>query len=255
MGLETLVQAATAKHPAALVANERLQDIMGPVSIAKSVVLVSETTTWLHYTLLVSVVTLAGISLLQRLLRTRLVPTSHDVEVQRKDPKSPLHSVTTFEDLSLRPELLKGVYACGFNEPSKIKETALPLLLADRPLNMIAQSQSGTGKTAAFVLASLSRVDEKQRYAQVLILSPTYELAVHTGEVVKRMATFCTITFCYAVRGDTLSRGEKIQNHVILGTPGKIVDWALKFNFFDLSRIKVFVLDEADIMIAMHGHH
>ncbi|KAH7974602.1 hypothetical protein HPB49_017229 [Dermacentor silvarum] len=54
---------------------------------------------------------------------------------------------------------------------------------------------------------------------------------------------------------EPVSRGEKIQDHVILGTPGKIVDWALKFNFFDLSRIKVFVLDEADIMIAMHGHH
>ncbi|KAH7978889.1 hypothetical protein HPB49_007234 [Dermacentor silvarum] len=99
-------------------------------------------------------------------------------------------------------------------------------------------------------------VDETQRYPQVLILSPTYELAVQTGSVAKKMAAWCPrITFSYAVRGNNYSRGEKIQDQVILGTPGKIVDWAFKFKFFELSRIKVFVLDEADIMIAMHGHH
>ncbi|XP_049516962.1 DEAD-box helicase Dbp80 [Dermacentor silvarum] len=254
MGPETLILAATAKSPAALVANQCLQN-MSPVSIAKSV-FVSETTTWLHYTLLVSVVTPAEISLMRKILRSRLVHTSHAVEVQYKDPKSPLHSITTFEDLRLRPELLRGVYDCGFDKPSKIQETVLPMLLADPPLNMIAQSQSGTGKTAAFILASLSRVDETQRYPQVLILSPTYELAVQTGNVAKKMAAWCPrITFSYAVRGNNYSRGEKIQDQVILGTPGKIVDWAFKFKFFELSRIKVFVLDEADIMIAMHGHH
>uniref|UniRef100_L7M813 RNA helicase n=1 Tax=Rhipicephalus pulchellus TaxID=72859 RepID=L7M813_RHIPC len=201
-------------------------------------------------------VTPAETSLMQKIIRSRLVVSTHDVEVQRRDPKSPLYSIKTFEELKLRPELLKGVYASGFDLPSKIQETALPTLLADPPQNMIAQSQSGTGKTAAFILASLSRVDEEQRYPQVLILSPTYELAIQTGEVAKKMAQFCKrITFCYAVRGVTFSHGEKIEDQVILGTPGKIIDWAFKFKFFDLSRIKVFVLDEADIMIAQQGHH
>ncbi|KAL1428358.1 hypothetical protein MTO96_002740 [Rhipicephalus appendiculatus] len=201
-------------------------------------------------------VTPAETSLMQKIIRSRLVVSTHDVEVQRRDPKSPLYSIKTFEELKLRPELLKGVYASGFDLPSKIQETALPTLLADPPQNMIAQSQSGTGKTAAFILASLSRVDEEQRYPQVLILSPTYELAIQTGVVAKKMAQFCNrITFCYAVRGVTFSHGEKIEDQVILGTPGKIIDWAFKFKFFDLSRIKVFVLDEADIMIAQQGHH
>uniref|UniRef100_A0A131XF06 RNA helicase n=1 Tax=Hyalomma excavatum TaxID=257692 RepID=A0A131XF06_9ACAR len=196
------------------------------------------------------------VSLMQKIIRSRLVVSTNNVEVQRNDPKSPLYSIKTFEELKLRPELLKGVYASGFDLPSKIQETALPTLLADPPQNMIAQSQSGTGKTAAFILASLSRVDEDQRYPQVLILSPTYELAMQTGMVAKTMAQFCSrITFCYAVRGVTFSHGEKIEDHVILGTPGKIIDWAFKFKFFDLSRIKVFVLDEADIMIAQQGHH
>ncbi|CAN7986592.1 unnamed protein product [Ixodes hexagonus] len=198
----------------------------------------------------------AEASLMQKIIRSRLVLSSHNVEVQRKDPNSPLYSVKTFEELKLRPELLKGVYTIGFDLPSRIQETALPTLLADPPQNMIAQSQSGTGKTAAFILASLSRVDENLKYPQVLILSPTYELAIQTGEVAKQMAQFCTkITFCYAVRGVTFNQGDKITDQVILGTPGKIIDWAFKFKFFDISRIKVFVLDEADIMIAQQGHH
>ena len=65
------------------------------------------------------------------------------------------------------PDLLKGVYEMGFNRPSKIQENALPILLADPPSNLIAQSQSGTGKTAAFVLAMLSRVDTSKPHPQV----------------------------------------------------------------------------------------
>lgn len=66
-----------------------------------------------------------------------------------------------------KPELLQGIYSLGFNAPSKIQETALPTLLANPPQNLIAQSQSGTGKTAAFVLAMLSRVDSSKNYPQV----------------------------------------------------------------------------------------
>lgn len=83
-----------------------------------------------------------------------------------------------------------------------IQETALPTLLADPPQNMIAQSQSGTGKTAAFVLAMLSRVDASKDYPQVLCLSPTYELAIQTGEVAAKMAQFCSIKLRFAVRGE-----------------------------------------------------
>lgn len=126
----------------------------------------------------------------------------------------------------------------GFNAPSKIQETALPILLADPPQNMIAQSQSGTGKTAAFVLAMLSRVDTKLDYpqvyigifslflflpfslylanftlnsqtiyypplSQILCLSPTYELAIQTGEAAARMAQYCpNIKLKLAVRGE-----------------------------------------------------
>ncbi|XP_058813226.1 DEAD-box helicase Dbp80-like [Topomyia yanbarensis] len=197
----------------------------------------------------------ADASLLMKIIRKGLVESKLDLEVQRKDPSSPLYSVKTFEALHLKPELLQGVYAMGFNAPSKIQETALPTLLADPPQNMIAQSQSGTGKTAAFVLAMLSRVDPLKNYPQVICLSPTYELAIQTGEVAAKMAKFCPeIKLRYAVRGEEIAKGAKLTDHIIIGTPGKLMDWGIKFRAFDLKKIAVFVLDEADVMIATQGH-
>ena len=143
----------------------------------------------------------------------------------------------------------------GFNAPSKIQETALPTLLADPPQNMIAQSQSGTGKTAAFVLAMLSRVNTSLKHPQVLCLSPTLELALQIGEVASKMSQFCPdLTIRFAVRGEEIARGSKITENIIIGTPGKVLDWSIKFKFFDLKKITVFVLDEADVMIATQGH-
>lgn len=197
----------------------------------------------------------AEASLLAKIIRKGLVESKNDIEVQRKDPKSPLYSVKTFEALNLKPNLLKGIYEMGFNAPSKIQETALPTLLADPCQNLIAQAQSGTGKTAAFVLAMLSRVDPTKHYPQVLCLSPTYELAIQTGEAAAYMAKFCPeIEMRFAVRGEELPRGTKLTEHIIIGTPGKVLDWTLKYKVFDLKKITVFVLDEADVMIAQQGH-
>ncbi|EFA03913.1 DEAD-box helicase Dbp80 [Tribolium castaneum] len=197
----------------------------------------------------------AEASLLRKLMRNGLVESKTDIEIQRQNPNSPLYSVKTFEALNLNPNLLKGVYDMGFNAPSKIQETALPTLLANPPQNLIAQAQSGTGKTAAFVLAMLSRVDASLKYPQVLCLSPTYELAIQTGEVAAHMAKFCPeIEMKYAVRGEEVSRGSHLTEHIIIGTPGKVLDWALKFRVFDLKKLTVFVLDEADVMIATQGH-
>jgi len=200
-------------------------------------------------------ITVAERSLLQKVIRKSLVENKNDLEIQRKDPNCPLYSVKSFEALNLQPNLLKGVYAMGFNAPSKIQETALPTLLADPPQNMIAQSQSGTGKTAAFVLAMLSRVNTSLQHPQVLCLSPTFELALQIGEVASKMSQFCSdLTIRYAVRGEEVARGTKITDHIIIGTPGKVLDWSIKFKFFDLRKIIVFCLDEADVMIATQGH-
>ncbi|NP_001080632.1 DEAD-box helicase 19B S homeolog [Xenopus laevis] len=196
----------------------------------------------------------AAQSLLNKLIRNNLVGNTNQVEVLQRDPNSPLYSVKSFEELRLKPELLQGVYAMGFNRPSKIQENALPMMLAEPPQNLIAQSQSGTGKTAAFVLAMLSRVDPANRYPQCLCLSPTYELALQTGKVIEQMGQFSNIKLAYAVRGKKLERGHKIPEHIVIGTPGTVLDWCSKLRFIDPKKIKVFVLDEADVMIATQGH-
>uniref|UniRef100_A0A8B9UD66 RNA helicase n=1 Tax=Anas zonorhyncha TaxID=75864 RepID=A0A8B9UD66_9AVES len=154
-----------------------------------------------------------------------------------------------------KPQLLQGVYAMGFNRPSKIQENALPMMLAEPPQNLIAQSQSGTGKTAAFVLAMLSRVEPGNKYPQCLCLSPTYELALQTGKVIEQMGKFYPeLKLAYAVRGNKLERGQKISEQIVIGTPGTVLDWCSKLKFIDPKKIKVFVLDEADVMIATQGH-
>jgi len=196
------------------------------------------------------------ISLMNKHLNTVLTECSSDtIQVQRQDPNSPLYSCTTFEQLNLPPSLLKGIYSLGYNQPSKIQETALPLLLGNPPHNLIAQSQSGTGKTAAFVIAMLSKIDPALKHPQALILSPTYELAQQTGKVIEDMARFLTGVSCiYSVRGNNQPRGSKLTQQIVIGTPGTTLDWALKLKFFDPRLIKVFILDEADVMIDTQGH-
>ncbi|XP_063677835.1 ATP-dependent RNA helicase DDX19A-like [Bolinopsis microptera] len=193
-------------------------------------------------------------SFFTKVLRSQLVESKTEVEIQQRDPNSPLYSVKTFEELKLKTSLLEGVYGMGFNKPSKIQETALPMLMCDPPQNMIAQSQSGTGKTAAFVLATLSRIDEAAKYPQALILAPTYELALQIGEVLQRMASRTEIVVEHAIRGKRYARGTRIGAHIIVGTPGTTVDWVFKLKFFDPRQLRVFVLDEADVMVSQQGH-
>lgn len=104
-----------------------------------------------------------------------LLESKYDVTVtladQQADPNSPLYSVKSFDQLGLSEELLKGIYSMKYQKPSKIQERALPLLLQNPPRNMIGQSQSGTGKTAAFVLTMLSRVDFSLNAPQAIALA------------------------------------------------------------------------------------
>ncbi|NXS72881.1 DDX25 helicase, partial [Pandion haliaetus] len=196
----------------------------------------------------------AETSLLNKLIRTSLVESSHRVEILQQDPSSPLFSVKTFEELPLKKELLQGIYMMGFNRPSKIQETALPIMLAYPPQNLIAQSQSGTGKTAAFVLAMLSRVNAADKYPQCLCLAPTYELALQIGHVIEKIGRFCAdIKVTYAVRGNRVLQGTTLEEQIVIGTPGTMLDWCFKRRVVDLKKINMFVLDEADIMIDTQG--
>ncbi|KAI5963387.1 DBP5 [Candida theae] len=182
---------------------------------------------------------------------TNLISNSYEVQVKladlQADPNSPLYSVKSFDELGLKPELLKGLYAMKFNKPSKIQEKALPLLISNPPKNMIGQSQSGTGKTAAFSLTMLSRVDENIKEPQAICLAPTRELARQTMEVITTMGKFSSITTQLVVP-ESVPRGQNVHAQIIVGTPGLVNDLVNR-RHIKVDQVKVFVLDEADNML------
>lgn len=173
------------------------------------------------------------------------------------DPNNPLFSIKTFEELGLEPAILRGLTMMNFRKPSKIQERALPLLLNNPPTNMIGQSQSGTGKTAAFVLNILSRLDlstpEMQKSPQALVLAPSRELARQIVGVIQVMGSFVEgLVVGTAVPADTHSRPSRLECSVVVGTPGTVMD-QIKKRIFLTQRLKVLVLDEADNMLDLQG--
>lgn len=173
------------------------------------------------------------------------------IDQLQQDENNPLFSVGSFEQLGLREEILKGILAQNFKKPSKIQEKALPLMLRDPPTNMIAQSQSGTGKTAAFVTTLLSRVDWSQPVPQALVLAPSRELARQIESVVLNLGQFCTgLKVEAAVKGHT--RGTKIDANVVVGTPGTVMD-TIRTRDLDARGIRLLIIDEADNMLDQQG--
>ena len=149
------------------------------------------------------------------------------------------------------------MHAMRFKRPSKIQEKALPLLMANPPTNMIGQSQSGTGKTAAFVLNILHRLDlstpETQRTPQALVLAPTRELARQIQGVIQIMGKFVdNLHVMAAVPMDASERGKRFDCSVVVGTAGTTFDM-IKRRLLDTRAVKVLVLDEADNMLDQQG--
>ena len=119
------------------------------------------------------------------------------------------------------------------------------------PRNMIGQSQSGTGKTAAFVLTMLSRIDYDREVVQAVCLAPTRELARQIVDVVREMGKFTPVKVTLAVK-EGVPRGEQLNDHVVVGTPGTVMD-LLRRRSLDARNVNVFVLDEADNMLDLQG--
>jgi ATP-dependent RNA helicase DDX19/DBP5 len=141
----------------------------------------------------------------------------------------------------------------NFMKPSSVQEKALPLLLKDPPTNLIAQSQSGTGKTAAFVLTVLTRIDmSKPKQPQALCLAPSRELARQIEGVIRSIGSFVENLHIQAAVPGAVERGKKIEASIVVGTPGTVMD-LIKRRQFDASQIKVLTLDEADNMLDQQG--
>ncbi|PNY21680.1 ATP-dependent RNA helicase DBP5 [Tolypocladium capitatum] len=180
-----------------------------------------------------------------------------DVEVSlselQNNEATPFHSATTWQELGLSDSILKGLLALNFLKPSKVQGKSLPLMLSDPPRNMLAQSQSGTGKTAAFVTAILSRVDfSKPQQPQALVLAPSRELARQIEGVVAVIGRFIENLKVAAAIPGALPRNEPVRASVIVGTPGTVMD-TVRRKQLDVSKLRVLVLDEADNMLDQQG--
>jgi len=158
--------------------------------------------------------------------------------------------VTSFDDMNLKDDLLRGIYAYGFERPSAIQQRGIMPILAFH--DTIAQAQSGTGKTATFSIAILQQIDLKLNKTQALVLAPTRELAQQIQKVVRALGDFLNVT-SHACVGGTLVRDDvrilRDGVQVVVGTPGRVYDM-INRNVLNLNNVKLFVLDEADEMLS-----
>jgi len=173
--------------------------------------------------------------------------------MQRRDSEgSTVERVSNFPDLGIGPALCKALAEVGYETPSAIQAETIPTLLSGR--DVVGLAQTGTGKTAAFALPILERLDVKQKAPQALVLAPTRELALQVCEAFQRYAAHLKGVHVlpvyggqgYGVQLSALRRGV----HVVVGTPGRIMDHLDK-GTLDLSELKYLVLDEADEMLNM----
>ncbi|MGW9182811.1 DEAD/DEAH box helicase [Agromyces sp. NPDC055661] len=175
--------------------------------------------------------------------------TSGDAPVEVEAPEEP---ATTFSDLGLEGPVLKALDDVGYETPSAIQAATIPTLLDGR--DVVGLAQTGTGKTAAFALPILARLDLSQKTPQALVLAPTRELALQVCEAFERYAAHLRDVHIlpvyggqgYGVQLSALRRGV----HIVVGTPGRIMDHLDK-GTLDLSELKYLVLDEADEMLKM----
>merc|ERR1711870_80348 len=156
----------------------------------------------------------------------------------------------SFDDYDLNENLLRGIYSYGFEKPSAIQQRGIKPILDGR--DTIGQAQSGTGKTATFVIGALQRIDYGIKACQALILAPTRELANQIQKVALALGDYNRVK-CHACIGGTSVRDDidKLREgqHLVVGTPGRIFDMIGK-RHLRVDDLITFVLDEADEMLS-----
>lgn len=154
-----------------------------------------------------------------------------------------------FEDMGLKSKLLKGIYQYGFEKPSAIQQRAIVPMVSGR--DIIAQSQSGTGKTAVFSIGILQTVDTKLNCTQALVLSPTRELAEQTQRVLGALGDFLSVRTHCCIGGKSIGQDLRALDngvHIVSGTPGRVYDM-IRRDALKPKNINMLVIDEADEML------
>lgn len=157
------------------------------------------------------------------------------------------------ENVSLKQKLLRGIYAHGFEQPSPIQKKAIiPMTQGN---DLLAQAQSGTGKTGAFTVSTLQLIDTTKNEVQALILAPTRELADQINEVVMALGSFLKVRTLLAVGGVSVSENcrELTSNalpHIVIGCLGRVLDLVEQRRALNTQTLRVLVMDEADEMLS-----
>jgi len=162
------------------------------------------------------------------------------------------YTINSWDELSINPLLLRGIYAYGFENPSPIQKKSIVPILKGK--DVIAQAQSGTGKTACFAISSIELVNTSLKNTQAIIMSPTRELSAQIKSVVDALAINISSFKSQLLVGGTDLDNDIInlkenQPHVIIGCPGRIYD-ILRRKYINLELVKLLILDEADEMLS-----
>ena len=155
-----------------------------------------------------------------------------------------------FDDLKLNEELLRGIYSYGFENPSSIQENAVPIM--NNKKDLIAQAQSGTGKTGAFSIGVLNNIDPALQRTQAIIISPTHELSNQNYEVIKSLGDYMSVSVLSVIGGTPVRKCQedlRKDPHIIVGTPGRILDMIQK-QYLVTKDIKILIFDEADEILS-----
>ncbi|KAI3381076.1 hypothetical protein SNEBB_001422 [Seison nebaliae] len=170
----------------------------------------------------------------------------NDLEVNVENDQNDV--VEDFKDMNLKEDLTRGVYGYGFEKPSVIQARAIMPCI--RGVDVIAQAQSGTGKTATFCIAILQRVKEEIKQPQALVLAPTRELADQNSRVMAALGRHLNLTYHLCIGGTDISDdAQKCQSaQIIVGTPGRVFDM-IQRRHLTTSKIHMLVMDEADEML------
>ena len=162
------------------------------------------------------------------------------------------YEIDNWGDLDLDTPLLRGIYGYGFETPSPIQKKAIKPIVLGR--DVIAQAQSGTGKTATFAIAALSKVDLSNNNTQILILSPTKELSLQSAKVIEGLGNMMNglrLKTCYG--GSSQENGNRFSSknnpHIICGCTGRVFDM-MRRNKLSAEHLKLVILDEADEMLS-----
>ncbi|OUT74510.1 MAG: ATP-dependent RNA helicase [Synechococcus sp. TMED19] len=182
----------------------------------------------------------------------QLVDQSTEIESTEESTEESAKSESGFSGFGLPDSLLEALERCGYEQPSPIQAASIPELMLGRDL--LGQAQTGTGKTAAFALPLLARIDLEARLPQVLVLAPTRELAIQVSEAFQRYASCTRGLHVLALYGgsDFRDQIQKLRRgvQVVVGTPGRVMDH-MRQGTLDVSGLQALVLDEADEMLRM----